>query len=112
MRLEIYGVVILIDGIGLEIEPWRIDMGTEDIKALSRTLLTDYSGCKALALDALIDLVTGLELGNRFDVPIAVLLCDSDGRLRAQALGLVPADEVDVIVDKVFHCVVLFLEQL
>ena len=58
--LEVNGIVVLIDGIGLKIESGRIDVGTEDVKSFSRTLLADNCGCKALSLDALVNLVTGL----------------------------------------------------
>ena len=74
-------------------------MGAEDVHAQADVALSDLEENQALAHLVQIDLVAGLELGNRFDVPIAVLLCDSDGRLRAQALGLVLTDEVNVIVN-------------
>ena len=35
--LEVNGIVVLIDGIGLKIESGRIDVGTEDVKSFSRT---------------------------------------------------------------------------
>ena len=71
MRLEINGIVILINRIGLEIEPRRIDVGTKDVESFSRSLLSDYGSGKALALDALIDFVSGLEriLGCNINIP-------------------------------------------
>ena len=59
MGLEVNGIVILIDRIGLKVESGRIDMCSKDIKSFNGTLLADNSSGKALALNALVNLVTG-----------------------------------------------------
>ena len=57
MRLEVNGIVVLIDWIRFKVEPGRIDMSSEDIEAFSRALLSDNGSSKALALNALVNLV-------------------------------------------------------
>ena len=100
MCLEVNGIVILIYRIRLKVKSGRINMGTKDVESFSGSLLADNGSCKALALDTLVNLVTGLECIFRRNVHKTQFFGRLDGISRKLALCLRIVEECLVFFGK------------
>ena len=82
VRIQVYNSgfveLVFIDGILLGVESGRIDVSSQDVHTLADFITADVEQNQALAHLVVVDLVTGLELIYRIDIPVAVLLSDSD----------------------------------
>ena len=88
MGLEISHFALLIEGIGLEVQTGRVDVGRGDLNALVQRRTADVGQHDRLAPVAHIHLVAGLELHTRGKGTVSLLLCQAHALRRAQPLGL------------------------
>ena len=86
--LEIGQLAVLIEGVGLQVQPGGVDVGRRQLNALVQGLFPDVGQHDGLAPVADVDLVPGFQEHAPAVGPVARLLRQADGLRRAEALGL------------------------
>ena len=88
VRLEVGQLGVLIERIGLEVEPRGVGVGRTDVRALGERLLADDHEHDGLAAVIPVEFVAGLNLHAGLVFNKASGLCLADGGKDAFALGL------------------------
>ena len=87
MGLEIGQLAVLVKGIGLQVQPGRVDVGRRQLDALREELLPDVGQHDGLAPVAGIDLVPGLHRHSRHIGPVSAGLRKANDLRGAEPLG-------------------------
>ena len=103
VRLEVGQLGILVEGIGLEVEPRRVGVGRADVRALGERLLADDHEHDGLAAVVVVELVTGGDGHARRVGLEALRLGEADGGDDAFAFGLRDVEERLVLLAVVVH---------
>ena len=103
VRLEVGQLGILVEGIGLEVEPRRVGVGRADVRALGERLLADDHEHDGLAAVVVVELVAGGDGHARRVGLEALRLGEADGGDDAFAFGLRDVEEGLVLLAVVVH---------
>ena len=94
MGLEIGQFTVLIERVGLEVQPWRVDVGRSDLRTLRQGLLPDVGQQDTFAPVAHIHPVSRLYFHAPDIGPVPLLLRHTDRFSGAEPLRLGPVQEV------------------
>ena len=100
---EIGQLAVLIEGVGLQVQPGGIDVGRRQLDALREGLLPDVGQHNRLAPVADIELVSGIHGHSRHIGPVARGLRQADGFRGAEAFRLAHVQKALVAGTVVLH---------
>ena len=101
--LEIGQLIVLIQRVGLQIQPGRVDVGGGDLGPLAHGLAADMGQQHALPPVANIHLVSGLQCLSPDQGLVSGLLCEADCLRRAETLGLACIQKRHIFLAVGFH---------
>ena len=101
--LEIGQFPVLIQGVGLQVQPGGVYVGGSDLNTLRQRLLPDVGQQHALAPVTEINLVSRLHRRAPDIGPVAGLLCQADNLSCAEPLGLTSVQKCLVVRAVRFH---------